>query len=143
MCRIVRHMVQAFCFAEGSDAVNTPLRMCKAPGCMRLTSTGWCQEHQPKYERGSSSAWHHLYTNPRYGWRHRRAAQLTLEPFCRECAKHGRRVKATEADHVTPHRGNVELFCKGELQSLCHRCHSRKTVQENKTIFAANSPQNK
>jgi 5-methylcytosine-specific restriction enzyme A len=32
-------------------------------------------------------------------------------------------VLATVADHITPHRGDPELF-KGPLQSLCASCHS-------------------
>lgn len=115
--------------------MNRPMRMCKAPGCMRLTADGWCPDHKPKYERGESAAWHYLYTNPRYGWKRRRSAQLVTEPFCRECARRGLRVRATEVDHIVPHRGDVRLFCEGELQSLCHRCHSGKTMQENSVLF--------
>ena len=115
--------------------MNKPMRMCKHPGCMKLTAEGWCPVHKPKHERKQSASWHHLYTNPRFGWQHRRSAQLAREPFCRECSKRGLRVRATEVDHVIPHRGNVELFCKGELQSLCHRCHSSKTMRENENLF--------
>lgn len=115
--------------------MNKPMRMCKAAGCMKLTADGYCPEHKPKSERKESASWHHLYTNPRYGWKRRRDAQLAREPFCCECAKHGLRVKATEVDHVIPHRGNLDLFCKGKLQSLCHTCHSRKTMAENSELF--------
>lgn len=37
---------------------------------------------------------------------------------------------ATEADHVTPHRGDSDLFWRGELASLCKPCHSVKTARE-------------
>ena len=115
--------------------MNKPMRMCKAPGCMKLTAEGWCPEHKPKHVRKESASWHYLYTDPRYGWKHRREAQLAREPFCRECSKRGYRVRATDVDHVIPHRGDVTLFCKGELQSLCHSCHSRKTMQENGALY--------
>ena len=115
--------------------MNKPMRMCKAPGCMKLTAEGWCPDHKPKHQRGESAAWHHLYTNPRFGWKHRREAHLAREPFCRECGKRGLRVKATDVDHVIPHRGDVEKFCKGELQSLCKGCHSRKTMRENGDLY--------
>lgn len=60
-----------------------------------------------------------------------RPMQLLQEPFCRECAKRGHRVYATVADHVVPHRGNMDLFTdRGNLQSLCKRCHDRKTMLE-------------
>lgn len=112
-----------------------PLRMCKAPGCQKLTAEGYCPEHRPKTVRKSSAAWHYLYTDPRYGWQQRRSDQLIAEPWCRECARHGLRVPATDVDHVIPHRGNVELFCHGALQSLCHSCHSRKTLAENSDLY--------
>lgn len=109
-----------------------PLRKCKYPGCRVLTPDGYCSEHKPKQVRKASAAWHYLYTDPRYGWETRRAKQLLVEPWCRECTANGRpRVPATDVDHVIPHRGNVELFLYGELQSLCHACHAAKTLAEN------------
>jgi hypothetical protein len=57
-------------------------------------------------------------------WRRRSASQLSLEPWCRFHAERGERVKATVADHVTPHRGVETAFWSGALQSLCARCHS-------------------
>lgn len=107
-----------------------PLRKCKHPGCRMLCAEGYCPAHKPKMVRRESAAWHYLYTDPRYGWARRRVDQLMAEPFCRECARHGMRVPATDADHVTPHRGDTVLFMTGPLQSLCHRCHSRKTMAE-------------
>lgn len=107
-----------------------PLRKCKYPGCRMVASEGWCPAHKPKVNRKESAAWHYLYTDPRYHWAERRTAQLLAEPFCRECSKRGDRVRAEDADHIVPHRGDVNLFTKGDLQSLCHRCHSRKTMAE-------------
>lgn len=107
-----------------------PLRKCKHPGCRMVTSEGWCPAHKPKVIRKESAAWHHLYTDPRYHWAERRTDQLIREPFCRECAKRGLRVPATDADHIEPHRGDVVKFMTGLLQSLCHSCHSRKTMAE-------------
>lgn len=53
------------------------------------------------------------------------------EPFCRSCAERGERTKATEVDHIIPHKGDMRLFSdKNNLQSLCKRCHSRKTLAE-------------
>lgn len=112
-----------------------PLRRCARPGCRMLTADGYCPAHKPKAERKDSASWHYLYTDPRYGWRGRRRGQLIAEPFCRECAAKGIRREATEVDHIVPHKGNVELFLHGELQSLCHSCHSRKTMLENSAAF--------
>lgn len=74
-------------------------------------------------------AYRPLYNNR--AWRTRRAELLMDEPLCRYCARQGRVTAATVADHVVPHRGDVELF-HGELQPLCAACHSRvKQVEEN------------
>ena len=105
-----------------------------------LTSETYCPAHKPKADRAQPKAWHRLYKRPE--WPRLRADQLTREPFCRECAAAGRRVYATEVDHVTPHRGNLRLFLDPEnLQSLCHRCHSAKTIRENPEIFAGRGRQ--
>lgn len=112
-----------------------PLRKCARPGCRMLTSEGYCPAHKPKPVRKESAAWHYLYTDPRYGWQKRRRDQLLAEPWCRACAANGIRTRATDVDHIVPHRGNVELFMKGDLQSLCHSCHSRKTMEENGILF--------
>lgn len=60
-----------------------------------------------------------------------RAEHLLAEPFCRECAKRGIRTRATEVDHVISHKGDWSKFTDTDnLQSLCHSCHSRKTLRE-------------
>lgn len=123
--------------------MNKPMRRCLHPGCQLLTVESYCPSHKPKRERKDSAAWHYLYTKPRYGWKRRRADQLAREPFCRECSRKGYRVRATDVDHVIPHRGDVELFRHGELQSLCHSCHSRKTMAENGSDFRRRSPGNR
>lgn len=77
----------------------------------------------------AARAYRGLYNNR--AWRERRAALLLAEPLCRYCARLVRVEAATVADHVVPHRGDVELF-HGELQPLCASCHSRvKQVEEN------------
>ena len=108
-----------------------PLRPCRYLGCYRLTSDGYCPEHQAKDRRSPEAAsWRWMYRTKL--WRDElRPGQLLREPFCRECAKKGRRTKGTDVDHVVPHRGDWAVFSdSGNLQTLCHRCHSRKTMAE-------------
>ena len=71
-----------------------------------------------------------MYSTPE--WRDDlRPGQLLREPYCRECAKHGMRVRATDVDHIEPHKGSWKRFTdRDNLQSLCHSCHSRKTLAE-------------
>lgn len=110
-----------------------PLRPCAHAGCSALTREVYCKKHKPsdKSRRSAdAAAWHAWYRLD--VWRKDlRPAQLVREPFCRECARRGIRTRATDVDHIQPHRGYWQLFtCSDNLQSLCHACHSRKTAAE-------------
>ena len=65
--------------------------------------------------------WHQWYKTAR--WQRRRRQQLRDQPLCAMCLQHGLVVPATIADHVHAHRGDLNAFWHGELQSLCKRCH--------------------
>lgn len=109
---------------------NKPMRPCRWPGCRQLTRQGYCPAHKPRKTRGESARWHRLYSLPL--WRDvLRPGQLLREPWCRQCAQEGRRVRATVVDHIRPHRGDWGLFTDPDnLQSLCKSCHDRKTARE-------------
>lgn len=110
-----------------------PLRPCRHPGCAALVPDGYCDRHRPQRSEQRSEAaknWHKLYKLDIW-IRDLRPSQLAAEPWCRECSRSGIRSRATEVDHIVPHRGNMALFTdRGNLQSLCHSCHSRKTMNE-------------
>ncbi len=62
-------------------------------------------------------------------WRDRiRPAQLSREPYCAKCKKDGRIKLATDVDHMDGDATNNDA---SNLQSLCHECHSVKTVRFN------------
>jgi hypothetical protein len=65
----------------------------------------------------------HLYDTA--GWEKRRVYQLRIEPLCRMCAAKGLIIPATVVDHVEPHRGDINAFVLGDLQSMCKPCHDR------------------
>ena len=118
-----------------------PMRPCAHPGCRELVRTGYCDKHRPKdRQRRSAEAadWHTWYTLPIWV-DDLRPKQLLKEPFCRECSRRAAReglsylarVRATDVDHIAPHRGEWSRFTdRTNLQSLCHSCHSRKTLAE-------------
>lgn len=118
-----------------------PLRPCRHAGCPELTRDGWCARHKPSTRRKASADYHDWYFLPI--WTKRlRPAQLLKEPFCRECARNGVRTAATVADHIRPHRGDWSLFTdEKNLQSLCLRHHSQKTLQEQQEM-RSETPQN-
>lgn len=65
-------------------------------------------------------------------WRNLRAYKLSIDPFCEICRKAGRIVPATCVDHIIPIMKDESLALEySNLQSLCHSCHSTKTVKEN------------
>ena len=67
-------------------------------------------------------------------WQKARKKYLEAHPLCVECMKEGRYVKATDVDHIIPHRGDRTLFWdQGNWQALCHRHHSMKTRAKDNT----------
>lgn len=109
-----------------------PLRPCRHPGCGALVPSGYCAAHQPPKEGRRSAeaqAWRWMYGTDE--WERLRGDQLLREPFCRECARRGIRTPATDVDHIRDHKGDWAVFTDpGNLESLCHSCHSRKTARE-------------
>ena len=109
---------------------DRPLRPCRHTGCPVLTRDGWCPAHKPRHKRRQSAEYHAWYTLPI--WTDRlRPAQLLAEPWCRQCAAEGKRVRATVVDHVVPHEGDWQKFSDpGNLESLCKHHHDQKTQAE-------------
>ena len=67
-------------------------------------------------------------------WQKARKKYLEAHPLCVECMKEGRYVRATDVDHIKPHRGDRSLFWdRSNWQALCHRHHSIKTRREDNT----------
>jgi len=57
-------------------------------------------------------------------WKKLRRMKLARSPLCEECRR-----PATDVDHkVSIHKGGHPLDMTN-LQSLCHSCHSRKTME--------------
>ena len=107
-----------------------PDHPCSHPGCPRLVGTGqkYCEEHKDLHPEEVRSANERGYGR---AWQKARKIFLKSHPLCEECMKNGRYVKATDVDHVIPHRGDPVLFWdRDNWRALCHSCHSRKTAAE-------------
>jgi 5-methylcytosine-specific restriction protein A len=109
-----------------------PKRPCPYPGCSELTTGGPCEKHkrqaQREYESRRGSA-----ASQGYGSRWQRASDAfkRKHPLCVKCQAAGIIRASEEVDHVTPHRGNTDLFWdQSNWQALCKPCHSRKTAEE-------------
>ena len=112
---------------------HIPCHPCRYPGCPELVTYGtkYCPKHisRPTEESRSSSALG-------YGKRWQKARKLFLEahPLCVKCLQEGIYMKATDVDHIIPHRGDPDLFWdQTNWQPLCHSHHSRKTRNEDET----------
>jgi 5-methylcytosine-specific restriction protein A len=57
-------------------------------------------------------------------WRKLAEAQKQAFPFCIMCQAENVLTIGTVADHITPHRGDHDLFWNGPLQTLCSEHHS-------------------
>lgn len=67
-------------------------------------------------------SWHYLYN--RKAWKELRLDHLAKEPLCVFCQREEKLTPATVVDHITPHKGNLDLFFDdNNLQSLCKLHH--------------------
>ncbi len=102
--------------------INLKLKMPKLP----MTQAEY--NGKPKYERGKSKEYQHLYS---YRWAKYSKARLRKNPLCVECLKHNKTTAATVTDHIIPHKGSRHKFWDPKNhQSLCKYCHDRKTYKE-------------
>lgn len=111
-------------------------RPCRSPSCSALVSgaEGYCDKHkvqqrkQEDQRRGSSTA-----RGYNYRWQKARATFLKRHPLCMcsDCKQAGRVMAATVVDHITPHKGDQDLFWDtSNWQSMSKPCHDKKTANE-------------
>ena len=116
-----------------------PKKPCKKPGCPNLTrdSSGFCEDHKIDVKR-RETATVKAYDKRRdpqvkiwlngSRYKKRRLAFLARNPLCVECREKGKTRRANVLDHITAHKGSVELFWdECNWQPLCDSCHSTKT----------------
>jgi len=83
---------------------------------------------KPKYERGKSAEYQHLYS---WRWAKYSKGRLKRHPLCVICLEEGKTTPATCTDHISPHKGlRSKFWNKYNLQSLCETCHNVKTATE-------------
>ena len=83
---------------------------------------------QSKRHAGPRPAWRSLYGRR---WAAYAKSFLLANPLCVRCQQSQADSPATVVDHIVPHRGDVALFWDADNhQSLCKRCHDRKTATE-------------
>lgn len=107
-------------------------KLCLNPRCGVRVDRGYCAEHESKRRQLSDgNRPGHGKHYSRKSWRLLRLEQLDQQPFCKAIRPDGSvcNALATEVDHIVPLSvGGTDD--EDNLQSLCHSCHSRKTVKE-------------
>lgn len=94
---------------------------------------------------GALSVWNNSVMAKLYDrveWKRLRLEQLRAAPFCAFCNAQGHLVPATVVDHRIPHRGDEALFFdRGNLQSLCKRCHdgAKQALEKSGTLRGGDS----
>lgn len=112
---------------------NKPKKGCNYAGCPNLIESGmYCTEHQRQapidQTRGTAAQRGYDAT-----WQRLRVMFLSRHPLCCDPfgvhQRVGAVVPATDVDHILPKaQGGANSY--DNLQSLCHSCHSRKTVMQ-------------
>jgi 5-methylcytosine-specific restriction enzyme A len=103
--------------------------LCSSPGCSGRAEVGSrCEQHAKQARRQQRPPDTRPTSSERgygYAWQKLRARYLAVHPCC-ELA--GCTERSTDVDHVVSKRqGGPDEW--SNLQALCHRHHSQKTVQ--------------
>lgn len=86
------------------------------------------EQHQNDARSAAARSYRHLYKTAR--WKRESRAFLRDHPLCVMCPDKSKR-GATIVDHVTPHRGDPDLFWNQDnWQALCRSHHSRSAQQQ-------------
>ena len=104
-----------------------PDRPCRHPGCPKLSQSGYCDEHSRPDERPNAGA-----RGYDARWRKLRARWLRSVPLCEHCMRDGITQPAELVDHIIPIRAGGGRLDVENLQSLCLKCHAKKTAQDGK-----------
>jgi 5-methylcytosine-specific restriction protein A len=113
---------------------SKPLKPCRSIGCPNLTAERYCEQHKQidiekrkAYEMRRGSRHQRGYTSK---WSRYSKAYLMMNPICVRCYN----APSQHTDHIVPVTGpNDPLFWDpANHQGLCHSCHSKKTVLEDK-----------
>jgi len=107
---------------------TAPPRACICQPCPNPAEyRGRCREHARRAESARGSAAERGYGSD---WRRLRTAKLATDPVC-QIRTHCHGIVAEEVDHIVPIRERPDLRLEwSNLQSACKRCHSAKTLSE-------------
>ena len=105
---------------------SKPKRPCSFPGCPKLTSGRFCDDHAKVEAKRYEQYDRDPETRRRYGrvWKRIRDAYVKQHPLCELCQQHGRFVPTEEVHHKVP-LTEGGTHDKSNLISLCKSCHAK------------------
>ena len=117
------------------------LRKCSFGGCTNTVMVDdndrtppRCERHQHTFTPKKRYHDHHFHkARYFYGtteWKRTRERYINAHPLCEHCESRGLIVPGNEVDHIIEIEDGGEKFAENNLQTLCHRCHRRKTAEE-------------
>jgi|ERR1035438_705761 5-methylcytosine-specific restriction protein A len=103
-------------------------KACICQPCPNLAEyRGRCREHARRAEIARGTTTERGYNGD---WQRLRNAKLATDPVC-QIRTHCKGLVASEVDHIVPIRVRPDLRLEwSNLQSACKRCHSAKTLSE-------------
>ena len=119
---------------------NGMWKQCKVAGCAGLTRGKYCPAHAHLEEKEKRERAAHynktvrdaeaqaFYESP--AWRRLRKLKLAVMPICEICYAQGRITPAVLVDHIVEIKDGGAPLDMANLQSVCQRCHNKKTAQE-------------
>lgn len=106
--------------------MGRPARVCSRHGCPQLEP---CPDHggeqRPNaHERGYDARWQRYV-----------ASYVEAHPWCRPCARDGRKTPTQAVDHIEPVTGPADpgFWDPANHQPICRSCHGVKTHAEGRT----------
>jgi len=109
-----------------------PKKPCTHPGCSKLVSGRFCDNHAKQDAREYERYRRNPATRKRYGraWKRIRDRYIAKHPLCEQCEEFGQLTPAQEVHHIVP-LSEGGTHDESNLMSLCTACHSGKTLTEN------------
>lgn len=113
-------------------------QICRFPGCRRASQGRYCPSHL-KQPRSAGRTPRSRASSAKRGydrrWQVLRKWYLARHPLCESCLAVGKFVATfLEVDHVIPIAVRPDLrLAPSNLQTLCRRCHKRKTDHDART----------
>lgn len=112
-----------------------PNKPCKRPGCPAITrdKSGYCGDHLEYGVVRRKAARRGKVTLAFYGtaaWKKFVTMYKNRHPLCEDCLEQGLTVPMYCVDHIMEIKDGGALLDEGNARSLCMKCHSRKTAEE-------------